>query len=196
MRIRGALLTAAVLVTGLVGAAGSAAATERPAATTVRSAAAAPYCGITWGSLAKSGGTLSQAPLVEARTGRHTCYDRVVFEFNGAANGYSVHYGEAYTEGQGQPMSPITAGGALLAVSLRAPAYDQAHASTFPHRTGDHVANVTGYRTLRDVVFGGSFEGYTTFAVGVRARLPYRVFVLSGPGAHSRIVLDVAHRWQ
>ena len=187
MRIRAALLTAAVLVTGLVGAAGSAAATEKPAAT-VRTAAAAPYCGITWGSLAKSGGTLSQARLIEARTGRHTCYDRVVFEFNGAANGYSVHYGEAYTEGQGQPMSPITAGGALLAVSLRAPA------STY--RTGDHVANVTGYRTLRDVVFGGSFEGYTTFAVGVRARLPYRVFVLSGPGTHSRIVLDVAHQWQ
>ena len=190
MRIRGALLTAAVLVTGLIGAAGSAAATEKPAATTARTAAAAaaPYCGITWGSLAKSGGTLSQAPLVEARTGRHTCYDRVVFEFNGAADGYAVHYGEAYTEGQGQPMSPITAGGALLAVSLRAPAY--------AYGTGNHVANVTGYRTLRDVVSGGSYEGYTTFAVGVRARLPYRVFVLSGPGTHSRIVLDVAHQWQ
>jgi hypothetical protein len=161
----------------------------------IKTAAAAPYCGITWGSLAKTGGTLSQAPLTEARTGRHTCYDRVVFEFDGPANGYSVHYGEAYTEGEGRPLSPITAGGALLAVSLRAPAYDQAHASTFPHRVGDHVANVTGYRTLRDVVFGGSFEGYTTFAVGTRARLPYRVFVLSGPGTHSRIVIDVAHRW-
>jgi hypothetical protein len=196
MRIRGALLTLAVLATGLVGVAGTAAATERAGTTAVKtSAAAAPYCGITWGSLAKSGGALSQAPLIEARTGRHDCYDRVVFEFKGRANGYSVHYGEAYTEGEGRPMSPITAGGALLAVSLRAPAYDQAHSSTFPHRTGDHVANVTGYRTLRDVVFGGSFEGYTTFAVGVRARLPYRVFVLSGPGTHSRIVIDVAHKW-
>jgi hypothetical protein len=196
MKFRGALLTVAVLATGLVGVAGAAAATETSrTATATTTAAAAPYCGITWGSLAKSGGTLSQAPLIQARTGRHTCYDRVVFEFNGRANGYSVHYGEAYTEGEGRPLSPITAGGALLAVSLRAPAYDQARHSTFPHRTGDHVANVTGYRTLRDVVFGGSFEGYTTFAVGVRARLPYRVFVLSGPGTHSRIVIDVAHRW-
>jgi hypothetical protein len=57
------------------------------------------------------------------------------------------------------------------------------------------VANTAGYRTLRDVVFGGSFEGHTTFAVGVRARLPFRVFVLTGPGSHSRIVLDIAHRW-
>jgi hypothetical protein len=196
MRIRGALLTMAALATGLVGVAGTAAATETSRTTTIKTAAAAPYCGITWGSSAKSGGTLSQAPLIETRTGRHDCYDRVVFEFNGRANGYSVHYGEAYTEGEGRPMSPITAGGALLAVSLRAPAYDQSHGTTYPHRTGAHVANVTGYRTLRDVVFGGSFEGYTTFAVGVRARLPYRVFVLSGPGTHSRIVIDVAHRWQ
>ena len=57
-------------------------------------------------------------------------------------------------------------------------------------------ANVVRYRSLRDVVFGGSFEGYTTFAVGVRARLPFRVFVLSGPGTNSRIVLDIAHQWQ
>ena len=114
---------------------------------------------------------------------------------NGRANGYAVHYGEAYTEGQGQPMSPITAGGALLAVSLRAPAYDQAHRSTFPHRTGDHVANVTGYRTLRDVVFGGSFEGYTQFDQGVRARLPFRVTVSTGSDGHGRITVDVAHQW-
>ncbi len=46
------------------------------------------------------------------------------------------------------------------------------------------------------MVFGGSFEGYTTFAVGVRATLPFRVFILAGPGSHSRVVLDIAHRWQ
>jgi hypothetical protein len=57
------------------------------------------------------------------------------------------------------------------------------------------MVNVLRYDTLRDVVFGGSFEGYTTFAVGVRARLPFQVTVLPGPGTHSRIVLDVAHSW-
>jgi hypothetical protein len=194
MRIRGALLGLAVLVAGLAGGAGAAGATQQ--AGTTMAAAATPYCGITWGSASKSGGTLSQAPLSAVRTGRHACYDRVVFEFNGPVNGYSVHYGETYTDGEGLALSPYTAGSALLAVSLRAPAYDEEHVSTFPYRTGAHVSNVLRYRTLRDVVFGGSFEGYTTFAVGVRARLPYRVFVLSGPGTHSRIVLDVAHRWQ
>jgi hypothetical protein len=187
MRIKSALLALAVLAAGLAGGAAS------PADT---AAAAAPYCGITWGSAAKSGGTLSAAPLIAVRTGRHDCYDRVVFEFDGPADGFSVEYGEAWTDGEGLPLSPYTAGGALLAVSLRAPAYDDQHVSTYPHRTGDHVANVLRYDTLRDVVFGGSFEGYTTFAVGVRARLPFRVTVLPGPGGHSRVVLDVAHRWQ
>ena len=199
MRFKGALLGLAMAAT-LVGGAGAAGAAQSTGAaqssTATLAASAAPYCGITWGSTGKSGGALSEAPLIATRTGRHTCFDRVVFEFNGAVKGYSVHYGEVYTDGEGLRLTPYTAGGAVLAVSLRAPAYDAAHASTYPHRTGDHVANVVRYRSLRDVVFGGSFEGYTTFAVGVRARLPFRVFVLSGPGTNSRIVLDVAHQWQ
>jgi len=158
--------------------------------------ASTPYCGITWGSLPKAGGSLHQAPLVTTRTGQHPCYDRLVFEFDGNADGYRVEYAsEVYTEGQGLPLSGQTAGGALIKVALLEPTTDLSGHSTYPQPVGGHVANLAGYQTLRDVVFGGSFEGYTTFAVGVRARLPMRVFVLSGPGSHSRIVLDVAHRW-
>ena len=188
MKIRRTMTALVVALTALLG--GAAAAAPSTAAT------GAPYCGITWGSGGRTAGTLSSAPLGEVRTGRHDCYDRVVFEFDGRVTGYAVGYGETYTEGEGRALSPYTAGGALLRVSLRAPAYDDEHAATVPYRVGDHVANVLRYRTLRDVVFGGSFEGYTTFAVGVRARLPFRVFVLAGPGTHSRIVLDVAHQWQ
>ncbi len=191
MKLRIGLMAMAVMLCGLVAGAGPARATSTAATMT-----GTPYCGITWGSATKSGGTLSQAPLITTRTGQHDCFDRVVFEFNGPANGYVVTYGEAYTQGRGLALSPYTAGGALLNVVLLEPAYDQSGVITYPHRAGDHVANVLGYRTLRDVVFGGSFEGYTTFAVGVRAQLPFRVFVLSGPDTHSRIVLDVAHQWQ
>ena len=67
--------------------------------------------------------------------------------------------------------------------------------ATYPHRPGDHVAPVAGFKTLRDVVYGGSFEGQTTFAIGVRARLPFRIFVLPSDTGGVRIVLDVAHRW-
>ena len=90
----------------------------------------------------------------------------------------------------------IPAGGAKLNVQLQEPAYDaQTGAPTYSHSAGEHVDNVNGYRTLRDVVYGGSFEGYTTFGLGVRARLPFRVFTLAGPGTHSRLVIDVAHQW-
>ncbi|MGI5521249.1 AMIN-like domain-containing (lipo)protein [Micromonospora sp. CA-259024] len=190
MRIRSALTALAVVLAGLVAGAGSS-----TAAGTTTATAASPYCGITWGSAEKSAGALSGPPLVDVRTGRHDCHDRVVFEFAGPVDGYAVGYGETWTEGEGLALSPYTAGGALLRVSLRAPAYDDAHQGTLPYAVGEHVANLLRCSTLRDVVFGGSFEGYSTFAVGVRARLPFRVFVLAGPGTHSRIVLDVAHQW-
>jgi hypothetical protein len=157
---------------------------------------AAPACGITWGSTEKTTGPLSQAPLLTVETGRHECWDRVVFELNGSAQGYSVRYAtEVLTDGEGVDLVPFTAGGAHLWVTLRAPAYDAAHTATFDATAGQHVATVMRYDTLRDVVFGGSFEGYTTFAVGVRARLPFRVLLVAGPGTHSRIVVDIAHRW-
>jgi hypothetical protein len=157
--------------------------------------AASPRCGITWGSLPKVHGDLSPGPLVNVRTGRHACYDRVVFDFRGPATGYNVSYADqVLSEGRGTPL-PV-AGGARLAVHLLAPAYDaQTGAATYPQGVSVHVAHVTGYRTLRDVVYGGSFEGYTTFGIGTRARLPFRVFTLAGPGTSSRIVIDVAHRW-
>ena len=41
--------------------------------------ATSPYCGITWGSLSKAQNTMSSAALIDARTGRHDCYDRIVF---------------------------------------------------------------------------------------------------------------------
>lgn len=58
----------------------------------------------------------------------------------------------------------------------------------------DHVDD-RGFRTLRQVSFAGSSGGFTNFGVGVRARLPFRVFTLPGPGTGSRLVIDVAHRW-
>jgi hypothetical protein len=50
--------------------------------------------------------------------------------------------------------------------------------------------NVSGYRTFRQVAWAGSFEGQTNIGLGVRARLPFRVFTMPG-----RLVVDVAHLW-
>jgi hypothetical protein len=42
------------------------------------------------------------------------------------------------------------------------------------------------------VAYAGSFEGQTTTAIGVRARLPYRVSVTEDRG-YQHIIVDIAH---
>lgn len=63
-------------------------------------------------------------------------------------------------------------------------------------RNQDEMVDVSGFRTFRQLAFGGSFEGNTTLGLGVRARLPFRVFVLPATTLGTqRLVVDVAHRW-
>ena len=58
------------------------------------------------------------------------------------------------------------------------------------------MPSVAGFATFREVKWAGSFEGYTTIALGVRGRLPHRVFTLYDPSTNrSRLVVDVAHHW-
>ena len=155
--------------------------------TPVPAASAAPYCGIVWGSLEKAAPGLSQAPVSTVRTGRHTCYDRLVIDVTGDVGGYTARYVTQVTQdGSGAPIP--TRGGAALQVTVNDP-------TTWAPANPLELRDVTGYQTFRQVVFAGSFEGYTTFGVGVRARLPFRVFVLDGPGSSSRLVMDVAHHW-
>lgn len=146
-------------------------------------------CAVTWGSLPKTGEPVHGAPMVAVRAGSHPCWDRVVFEVEGEAAGYSIRYvPEVRDDGSGDVL-PVP-GGARLQVLIHHPAYDE---QGNPTLTGG--VDVRGFPTLRSVVRGASFEGDTTFGVGVRAQLPFRVFTLDGPGSRSRIVLDVAHSW-
>jgi hypothetical protein len=86
-------------------------------------------------------------------------------------------------------------GAAVLAVVVNAAAHDVDYQPTYQPRDRDHAVNVTGFRTFRQVAFLGTFEAQTELAIGVRARLPFRAFVLAGPDSGSRLVIDVAHRW-
>lgn len=45
------------------------------------------------------------------------------------------------------------------------------------------------------MVYAGKVDGPDAVGIVTRARLPYRIFVVKGPGSHNRIVVDVAHRW-
>ncbi|MDJ0355250.1 hypothetical protein [Paenarthrobacter sp. PH39-S1] len=148
-------------------------------------ATAAPYCGITWGSLDKSSSLMTSAPIAAVRAGQHDCYDRLVIDIGGKGAGYNVRYVDAvYAQGSGRVV-PLM-GGAFLSVTAAAPGSGM---------VGNDVVTVAGYQTFREVAYAGSLENRTTFGLGVRARLPFEVFTLDGPGGASRLVIDVAHYW-
>lgn len=157
-------------------------------------ASAAPYCGIVWGSLAKSTPALTQAQVINVRTGQQTCFDRLVIDLNGAVAGYSIRYvPQVVQDGSGLPVD--LRGNAFLQVTVNAPAYNSSGSATYNPADKNELTNVSGYKTFRQVAYAGSFEGYTSLGLGVRARLPFRVFTLAGPGTGSRLVIDVAHMW-
>lgn len=169
----------------LAPAAGSTASAGTPAVAT---------CSTPWGSTPESAAAMSTAPVFDVRTGRHPCFDRVVIQVVGDVGGYTVRYVDVVSQdGSGAPLA--VPGGARLSVTVNHPTYDDTGRVTYDRPIGP-VATVDGYSTLRSVVYGGSYEGYTQFGIGVRARLPFRVFTLPGPGiAANRIVIDIAHRW-
>lgn len=146
------------------------------------------YCGITWGSLPKVRTPLWTGRVTAARWGRHACWDRLVLDVaKGAGSlGYRVRYVSTVTSpGSGLPVA--VSGGAKLQITVNAPATTRippAGAVTF-----------SGWQTFRQLKWVGSFEGYTDFGLGVRARLPMRSFVLTNTDGSKRLVVDVAHAW-
>ena len=158
-------------------------------------ASAAPYCGITWGSLPKTAPDTSTTTemLTNVRTGRHDCYDRMVIDTSAPGTGYNVRYvSNVYADGSGQ-LIPLNNSGAKLQVVAEAPSHNPSTGvPTYGGVTGNPLpgVNLAGYQTFREAKFAGSFEGQTTIGLGVRAKLPFRVMKLD-----SRVIIDVAHRW-
>jgi hypothetical protein len=97
----------------------------------------------------------------------------------------------------GDPSCRAVAGGAALQVIVHAPDFAAASAGhqpwREPWRMGQALVGPTHWPALKEVRFAGSFEGQTTFAAGVRARLPFRAFTLERDGAR-RVIVDIAHR--
>jgi hypothetical protein len=159
-------------------------------------AATTTTCQTGWGSLPEASTFQGLGHLTNVRTGRHACFDRIVFDIDGKPSWFRVGYvKEIATVGEGK-LIPVR-GGAKLEIILLAQSYDGMNDNqyTYDPPNYDELTNVSGYRTFRQVVSAGSFEGETTIGLGVRARLPFRVFTLAGSGSTSRVVVDVAHSW-
>ena len=157
------------------------------AATTSASAATSPYCGIAWGSLQKSSPLTTQRPVTTLRAGQHACFDRLVIDLGKGAGGvgYAVRYVDAVRGPSGLPVA--VTGGAKIQVTINASATTRVPPSG--------VVDYSGWSTFRQVRWVSSFEGYTDFGLGVRARLPMRVFTLASADGGQRLVIDVANRW-
>lgn len=157
-------------------------------------ASAAPYCGIYWGSAAEASAGSTSAPITNVRAGRHTCFDRMVIDIRGQHAGYTVKYVNAVRSG-GSGQVVRLRGGADLAVVVDAPTYNRNGNAVYRPSNRKELVNVSNFRTFRQIAMGSSFEGTTTFGLGVRARLPFRTFTVNDAVGGSRLVIDVAHRW-
>jgi hypothetical protein len=153
----------------------------------------APYCGIRWGSLAKqdSARTVQAGALTNVRAGRHACYDRLVLD---GASWARVRYVKQVHEDASGRVVPLRGGAKLEIITARSDDV-QTGSPTYTPSDPAHLVDVAGWRTFRQAAFAGDFEGQTTLGLGVRARLPFRVFVLTAPHRAPRVVIDVTHRW-
>jgi len=88
-------------------------------------------------------------------------------------------------QGSGRVLS--VRGHAFILINVRGPAGAHYRANAV------NLAAVTGFTTFRQVRGAGSFERITAIGLGVRARLPFRVFELGSPTSGWRIVIDVGH---
>lgn len=161
---------------------------------------AKPVCPETagWRTDERAADPMSRDALYLVRAGRHACFDRVVFDVNGpAAAGFAVRYVPVVTtDPKGDPL-PVP-GGAALQIVVRAPALGTDSSGHQPGRVlaavGDTLVSTPDWPSLRAVRFAGSFEGLSTFAAGVRAKLPFRVFTqLGSQDQVRRVVVDIAH---
>lgn len=184
------LLAIALSATGALGAQ---AATAAPSAAPSAATAATTSCDTPWGSLPKANSTMAAGPLTNIRSGRHTCFDRLVVDLRGKPAGYSVAYVSQIVQDGSGAVVPVR-GGAKLQITVNASALNSSGQVVYQPANPKEAVNVTTYSTLRQVRWLGTFEGYSGIGVGVRARLPFRVFALSD-AAGSRLVIDIAHRW-
>jgi hypothetical protein len=184
-------LAVALAAAGIgLGGTGPATAADRPVAATNTASRADGCAEVAWGSQPEVEWKPGGASVHGVHAGRHPCFDRLVLDVSGPANnsGFIVRYVNVVRDDSGAVI-PLR-GGAQLEVAVTA--------HRFHPEDRIHV-DVNGFRTFRQVASGNSaLEGITTYGLGLRARLPFRVFVLNGasdPEGFSRIVVDVAHQW-
>lgn len=127
------------------------------------------------------------ATLVSVRTGRHSQFDRIVFDFAGTAMpGYRIEYVDRPARQCGSGAAVPLEGNARLAVRfMPARAHEDQGRPTVANRV-----QAPGLTTLKELKQTCDFEGQVEWVFGVAAQKEYRVLELVGP---TRLVIDVRH---
>lgn len=125
--------------------------------------------------------------LDRVAVGRHAGYDRVVFEFRDEGlPGYRVEYMQPplKEDGSGDPVD--VAGNAFVVVRMEP-------ASGFDLNTGEGELvykgpkRLPGASVVKEVVRTGDFEAVLSWAIGLEAKVPFRVTTAASP---SRLIVD------
>ena len=147
-------------------------------------------CSVNWGINAKHRGsqTITVATRVKGvRAGRHGCFDRLVIDMSGGKQPpFSARYVKKIVADPSGKVLKVR-GKAKILIVVRGPAGRHYHPNAV------NLADVSGFKTFRQLRGAGSFERVTSIGLGVRAKLPFRVFELGSSQAGWRIVIDVAH---
>lgn len=178
------VIAVSVALAGTANASGSAASAQAAAARAARPAA----CGFVWGTNAKQGGPVNPVttPVKDVRADEQPCFDRLVIDLGkGPHVGFRVSYVSKIVADPSGKTLPVR-GKAFLLITVRGPA-----AHGYP-ANAVNLVSVAGFDMFRQVRGAGSFESVTSIGVGVRVKMPFRAFVVSGPGPNSRLVIDVA----
>lgn len=129
------------------------------------------------------------ALLERVAVGSHDGYDRVVFQFRNGLPGYRVEYAAPPLHEDGSGNVVELDGNAFVVVRMEpASGFDLSVPEGELVYTGPRRLPGTGV-SVQEIVRTGDFEAVLTWAVGLEARVPYRVLTLENP---TRLVLDFA----
>jgi hypothetical protein len=162
-------------------------ATETPPTTGTPAETEEPFSGGRDPVEGQAQGSAGAPVLTEVRTGAHTDYDRIAFEFEGDERPhYRVEYITPPATGCASGEPATVAGTAVLRVQFQpANAHNETGASTI-----DANELTPGLATLLEAESTCDFEADVQWALGLTEEVDFRVLELDSP---PRIAVDVAH---
>lgn len=135
------------------------------------------------------------APILDLSADATDCFDRFVITLGPDAYepGYRIRYVDSVFE-DGSGMLVELAGDASLEVIVDSPAYDpETGRGTLQIPDHDNVVDVSGFGSLWQVAYAGSFEGRTTFGIGVADELPFAATTGTDVDGNATLTVAIAH---